>query len=118
MKAVRVQSNILIRPSKLFHPKKEFIQTCQCIHTASSKLATAHPITAPGPPPGAPLPAATQHGERIERRRRQAEMLQRGRDLKAGLNKPGNALKKRFWKDVHVKQVPGMFKQPLCRGVC
>jgi len=76
-------------------------------HTGLARAATPLPLpTAVGPPPAAPLPAASQYGERVDRRRRQAELLKRGQDLRASHMKPGTALKKRFWKDVHVKTAP------------
>ncbi|KAL9103820.1 MAG: hypothetical protein Q9163_001175 [Psora crenata] len=74
----------------------------KCLHTSPTRSATPLPITATGPPPAAPLPAASQYGERIDRRRRQAELLKRGQDLRISQIKPGSAMKKRFWKDVHV----------------
>lgn len=80
----------------------------RCIHSTPSKPATPLPFAAAGPPPSAPLPAASQYGERVDRRRRQAELLKRGQDLRASHMKPGSALKKRFWKDVNVKTTPGM----------
>lgn len=74
----------------------------QCLHTTPSKAAQTLPLTATGPPPPAPMPAATQYGERVDRRRRQASLLQSAQDLKASKQKPGSAFKKRFWRDVHV----------------
>ncbi|KAI9809720.1 MAG: hypothetical protein M1825_000153 [Sarcosagium campestre] len=70
------------------------------LHTTTSACANPLPVTAHGPPPAAPTPAASQFGQRIERRRRQAEMLRRGQALRSG---PSN---KRFWKDVSVKHTP------------
>lgn len=80
----------------------------QCLHTSTPNAATPLPITATGPPPAAPVPAASQYGERVDRRRRQAELLKRGQDMRASAMKPGTAIKKRFWKDVHVKTDEGM----------
>ena len=80
----------------------------QCLHTTASRTATPLPITAAGPPPSAPLPAASQYGERVDRRRRQAELLERGQDLRTSQMKPGSAMKKRFWKDVSVQIDDGM----------
>lgn len=80
----------------------------RCLHASPFRAANPLPNTAAGPPPSAPVPAASQYGERVDRRRRQAELLKRGQDLRAGQMKPGSAMKKRFWKDVNVKQDPGM----------
>lgn len=80
----------------------------QCIHTTTPRVATPLPITVTGPPPAAPQPAASQYGERVDRRRRQAELLKRGQDMRASHMKPGTAIKKRFWKDVSVQINDGM----------
>ncbi|KAL8789981.1 MAG: hypothetical protein Q9213_000867 [Squamulea squamosa] len=73
------------------------------LHTSPSVLATALPLTQPGPPPTAPLPAASQYGERVDRRRRQAELIKKGQDMRMQQIKPSSAMKKRFWKDVAVQ---------------
>ncbi|KAI9814236.1 MAG: ATP synthase complex assembly protein atp12 [Pycnora praestabilis] len=78
----------------------------QCLHTTAPKPATPLPVTAHGPPPSPPVPAATHSEDRVARRRKQAALLKRGQDLRASQMKPGTAMKKRFWKDVSVKEVP------------
>ena len=80
----------------------------RCLHASPFCAANPLPNTAAGPPPPAPVPIASQYGERVDRRRRQAELLKRGQDLRASQMKPGSAMKKRFWKEVHVKQDLGM----------
>lgn len=80
----------------------------RCLHTTSPRVATPLPITATGPPPPAPQPAASHYGERVDRRRRQAELLKREQDMRASHMKPGTAMKKRFWKDVSVQTDDGM----------
>ena len=79
----------------------------QCLHTTIPRAATPLPITATGPPPAAPQPAASQYGERVDRRRRQADLLKRGQDMRVSQTKPGTAIKKRFWKDVSVQRDDG-----------
>ncbi|WEW59888.1 ATP synthase mitochondrial F1 complex assembly factor 2 [Emydomyces testavorans] len=76
------------------------------IHSSASKSAVAHPINVRGPPPKAPVPSP-EYSERIERRKKQSELLKQGED--ASLARGGvkaSPLRKRFWKDVHVKEVP------------
>lgn len=80
----------------------------KCLHTTTSRAATALPNTTAGPPPSAPVPAASQHGERADRKRRQAEMLKRGQELRAGQTKHGSVLRKRLWKEVNVHTDGGM----------
>lgn len=79
------------------------ITALRCLHTGRPLFATPLPMTATGPPPSAPLPSASQYGEKLDRRRRQAELLKHGQSLRASQEKPGNAMKKRFWKDVSVQ---------------
>ncbi|KAK3168349.1 hypothetical protein OEA41_004796 [Lepraria neglecta] len=74
------------------------------IKISIAATATPFPISVPGPPPPAPAPATSQYGERVDRRRRQAELLKKGQDLRASHMKPGTAMKKRFWKDVSVQK--------------
>ena len=85
----------------------------QCFHTTIPRAAIPLPITAAGPPPAVPQPAASQYGERVDRRRRQAELLKRGQDMRVSQTKPGTAIKKRFWKDVSVQRDDGT-TQSLC----
>jgi len=78
------------------------------LHTTTPKAAIPLPTTTAGPPPSAPIPAASQHGERVDRKRRQAELLKRGQDLRAGQTKSGSVLRKRLWKEVNVHTDRGM----------
>ncbi|KAL2009294.1 hypothetical protein VTN00DRAFT_7488 [Thermoascus crustaceus] len=74
-------------------------------HCSPLKSAIAHPITAHGPPPKAPVPAP-EFGERVERRKKQAELIEKGKEAQTQPSKPATALKKRFWKDVNVRKQP------------
>lgn len=78
------------------------------LHPSPSSSANPLPVTQPGPPPTAPLPAASQYGERVHRRRQQAELIRKGQEIRTNQSKPGSALRKRFWKDVSVQTSPGM----------
>jgi ATP synthase F1 complex assembly factor 2 len=74
------------------------------LHTSSSKSATPYPhaeIHAAPPPPPAPAPSSSE--DRLQRRRKQAEAIERGQKAKANPAKPATALHKRFWKHVSVK---------------
>ncbi len=81
----------------------------RCLHTSPPNPATVAPITASGPPPTAPVPSAEHVDSRVARRRKQAELLQKGQDLRAVAagTGGGSAKHKRFWKDVHVKHTDG-----------
>ena len=71
------------------------------------------PICGTGPPPDPPVPKAEADArERIARRRRQAEMLKQARGIRSAQKPSGGdgrsgLLKRRFWKDVSVKEVDG-----------
>lgn len=79
------------------------------LHTTTATSATVTPLVAPGPPPKAPIPSAEHVDSRVARRRKQADLLKRGQDLRAieGGKGSGTAKQKRFWKDVHVKHADG-----------
>lgn len=84
--------------------------TQRSIQVSTSQAASVAPITAAGPPPGPPIPepAAINKEDRIARKKKQAELLRRGQDLKGlGTGKGGSAATKRFWKDVNIKNVDG-----------
>ena len=73
-------------------------------HCSSNLSAIAHPLTAHGPPPKAPAPApefACAEG------RKQADLIQHGREAQAQPTRPVSALKKRFWEDVNIKKTQG-----------
>src|ERR1700685_181146 len=80
------------------------------LHTSSPKPATVQPITASGPPPKVPVPSAEHVDSRVARRRKQAELLKRGQDLRAVAagTGGGSAKTKRFWRDVHVRHADGI----------
>ncbi|PGH16926.1 hypothetical protein AJ80_04994 [Polytolypa hystricis UAMH7299] len=74
------------------------------VHSSASKGAVAHPINVHGPPPKTPVPTP-EFTERIERRKKQSEALRE--QVKDATKKDSKSpLKKRFWKDVHVKELP------------
>jgi hypothetical protein len=79
------------------------------LHGSGQTSATPLPIAVVGPPPSPPLPKQSQKYDRIEKTRKQAEMLQQAKKMRATQNQSGkrDPPKKRFWKDVHVKKGPG-----------
>ncbi|KAK5938270.1 ATP synthase mitochondrial F1 complex assembly factor 2 [Knufia obscura] len=77
----------------------------RCISSTAPSLATPLPITAAGPPPAPPEPS--QYGSRVDLMRKKAAQIQQAKEIRAS-QQPGNKtspLRKRFWKDVHVKEV-------------
>ena len=100
----------------------------RAIHTNPAQPAKVAPVYGTGPPPEPPLPSAEFANEireeRLARRRRQAEMLKQAGDIKAMREeqredqrqedktaKP-TMVKRRFWKNVDVKEVNGMSHTP------
>lgn len=90
------------------------------IHNTTPAPATVSPIHGTGPPPEPPVPAADSATERLERRKKQAELLEKAQEIRrsASNSNPKKeareyALKKRFWKDVHVHEVDGMWEVHL-----
>jgi ATP synthase F1 complex assembly factor 2 len=75
------------------------------IHNSSPNSATPlHHPTVPGPPPGPPQQHNTETQERLARKRQQAESFLEGVNSRPSAGKPTSLLKKRFWKDVSVKE--------------
>ncbi|KAJ6787855.1 hypothetical protein PWT90_08351 [Aphanocladium album] len=81
------------------------------LHASALKAANVAPVVGTGPPPEAPIERTIN--PRVERRRKQAEMLKTAKairsakDGKGAASSPGSPMKRRFWKDVRVKEVDG-----------
>ncbi|KAK4240108.1 protein atp12, mitochondrial [Achaetomium macrosporum] len=95
----------------------------RAIHSHTAQPARVVPVYGTGPPPEPPQPSPefvaeerAEREERLARRRRQAEMLKHAGDLKGlkqqqqGGKTKSSGLKRRFWKDVHVREVNGMLE--------
>jgi len=79
-------------------------QFARRFHTSFVRSATPLPIPViSSSPPQPPQKAVSQPEDRVERKKRQAELLNRGAALRADPTKPSTALQKRFWKEVSVK---------------
>ncbi|KAI1091372.1 ATP12-domain-containing protein [Rostrohypoxylon terebratum] len=95
------------------------------IHHTSPAPAIVSPIHGTGPPPEPPVPAADSATSRLERRKKQAELLEKAQEIRQSAAKSSGggsgpkreareyALKKRFWKDVHVREVDGAWEVHL-----
>ncbi|WPH03541.1 F1-ATP synthase assembly protein, protein [Acrodontium crateriforme] len=89
------------------HQKLQPLRLACALHSSASKEATpVHHHTVPGPPPQAPRAAVSSAQERVARKRHQADLLKKGKELRTNPEKPTSILKKRFWKDVLVKDTP------------
>ena len=83
------------------------------IHSTARKAADVAPILGTGPPPEPPTPAARNINERIERRRRQAELLKQAKVIRNAKDGKSTTVRKRFWKEVTVKEVDGALEVHL-----
>ncbi|KAF2864939.1 hypothetical protein BDV95DRAFT_508303 [Massariosphaeria phaeospora] len=96
---------------RLFAPSRAPRPLYRCLHTSASRHATPlpHP-SVPGPPPETPTPQASDALDRVARKRKQAELLNQAREVRASPTKSKTLLQKRFWKDVVVKETPEGFQ--------
>lgn len=83
---------------------------CRRLHSSPLRAAVAHPITAHGPPPKAPAPSP-EFEESVESQEHAKPVTEA--DSPSRPSKASAALKKRFWKDVHVHGKPGRWKWPF-----
>lgn len=81
------------------------------LHSTIAKPAYVAPIVGTGPPPEAPADPerALLNAARVERRRKQAEMLKSVKQIRRVQDgkSSGGGLKSRFWKEVAVHEVDG-----------
>ncbi|KAJ5109781.1 ATP12 ATPase F1F0-assembly protein [Penicillium argentinense] len=94
-------------PSQLAAVARRNSPTLRHIHSSSFRAAVAHPVTAHGPPPKAPAPAA-EFQEKSTLKDESASA--HAESAPAQPAKSSAALKKRFWKDVHVHGKPGEYQ--------
>ncbi|KAK2001114.1 ATP12 chaperone [Colletotrichum falcatum] len=99
-----------------------FAAAARTISTTTLKPAEVAPVVGTGPPPEPPVPdlaaedRAAAARARVERRKRQAEILKNAKTIRtsaeAKTSKPG-ALKRRFWNGVSVQEVDGALQVHL-----
>jgi ATP synthase mitochondrial F1 complex assembly factor 2 len=101
---------VLIRP--IIGISRQYVRfsyrNVRLIH--SSIVNSANPVphpTAPGPPPPAPSPFVPEPEDRVPRKKRASEFLSEARSSQTSSKKLTSQLKKRFWKEVSVKETPG-----------
>ncbi|KAI3393628.1 hypothetical protein diail_3855 [Diaporthe ilicicola] len=85
----------------------------RALHSSAADPANVAPFCATGPPPEPPQPAAEHPYAKVERRRKQAELLKSAKEIReasSGKSTGKSPLKKRFWQDVHIKQVDGAYQ--------
>ncbi|KAJ5969862.1 hypothetical protein N7501_006110 [Penicillium viridicatum] len=85
-------------PSQLSAVARHPVSLCRRIHSSPFRSAVAHPVTAHGPPPTAPATPSSEFKDISKSS--DAELP--ASEGEASRYKLTAALKKRFWKDVHV----------------
>ncbi|KAF3015960.1 ATP synthase complex assembly protein atp12 [Neopestalotiopsis sp. 37M] len=90
------------------------------IHTTPSAPATVSSIHGQGPPPEPPVPETDSAAQRLARRRKQASLLKAAQEIRSNAGKAKKQsqsqqppLRKRFWKDVTVREVDGALEVHL-----
>lgn len=89
-------------PRAVLQLSRRSIPLSRSLHSSSFRSAVAHPITAQGPPPKAPAAPEPKQSESTDVNSTSSAELPRSTP------KLTDALKKRFWKDVHVYGKEGM----------
>ncbi|KAG6039001.1 hypothetical protein E4U41_003356 [Claviceps citrina] len=79
----------------------------RALHITACKAANVAAALGAGPPPEPPTPTVRNVHERIERRRKQAEMLKEAKEIRNARDGKTTTLRKRFWKEVTVLEVDG-----------
>ncbi|PHH87649.1 hypothetical protein CDD83_8593 [Cordyceps sp. RAO-2017] len=75
------------------------------VHSSAVRAANVAPILGTGPPPEAPTPTARTANDRIERRKKQAELLEATTTTRGARDGKSTPLRRRFWKEVSVQEV-------------
>ncbi|POR39688.1 Protein atp12, mitochondrial [Tolypocladium paradoxum] len=83
------------------------------IHSTIAKAANVAPVVGTGPPPPPPAPTERTVNERVERRKRQAELLKTVKVIRNAKDGKSTTLKRRFWKDVSIQEVNGALQVHL-----
>lgn len=99
---LRVLSRAIATPSPSPSPSPSV-----ALHATARKAAHVAPALGTGPPPEPPIATVRNVKERIERRQRQAEMLKQAKVVRNAKDGKTTTLRKRFWKEVTVKEVDG-----------
>ena len=82
-------------------------QFARPIHSTVARAANVAPIVGTGPPPEAPAGPTAGAYQRVERRRRQAEVLKHAKEIRSSKDGKSSPLKSRFWTDVRVCEIDG-----------
>ncbi|KJZ75732.1 hypothetical protein HIM_04889 [Hirsutella minnesotensis 3608] len=81
--------------------------SARLVHCSAIKAANVAPILGTGPPPEPPSPVQRSYNDRIERRRKQAEMLKEAKVIRSAKDGKSRTVSSRFWKHVSVQEVNG-----------
>lgn len=91
-------------PLQLALPRPQLVR---CFHQSIARAANVAPIVGTGPPPDPPTPAARNAQERVERRKKHAELLKTAKEIRSAKDVKSGVVAARFWKQVTVHEVDG-----------
>ncbi|KAK4080638.1 hypothetical protein Trihar35433_1743 [Trichoderma harzianum] len=97
-------------PRQLALPRPQFVRP---FHQSIARTANVAPIVGTGPPPDPPTPAARNAQERLERRKKHAELLKTAKEVRSAQDGKSSGVAKRFWKEVTVREVDGALQVHL-----
>jgi hypothetical protein len=107
-------------PPRIANGPTRHLPARYAIHHSAVHPANVAPILGTGPPPEPPVPqdGAREVDERVARKRRQLELLNRAKEIRAAAaarstSGQKTSVKRRFWEEVSVREVDGTFL-PLC----
>lgn len=92
------------RLASIYASRPSISQSRNISNSSPNSATPLHHPTVPGPPPQPPQQASTEAQERLDRKRKQAASFLEGVNSRPSAGKPTSILKKRFWKDVSVKE--------------
>ncbi|KAK2740447.1 ATP synthase complex assembly protein atp12 [Myotisia sp. PD_48] len=99
----------LRQPIRLFRPfrvsSRSSLQQVRHVNSTELKSAVAHPVNVHGPPPKAPVPSS-EYRRQIDKLRKPLENSAQ-ETLSPNNNTKPSPLKRRFWRDVHIRQADG-----------
>ncbi|KAL7808132.1 hypothetical protein V8C44DRAFT_336562 [Trichoderma aethiopicum] len=97
-------------PLQLALPRSQFVRP---FHQSIARAANVAPIVGAGPPPDPPTPAARNAQERLERRRKHAQLLKTAKEIRSAQDGKSETVARRFWKEVTVREVDGALQVHL-----
>ncbi|KAH6607259.1 atp synthase mitochondrial f1 complex assembly factor 2 [Trichoderma cornu-damae] len=97
-------------PLRLALPRPQLLRP---LHQSIVRAANVAPVVGTGPPPDPPTPAVRNAHERVERRKKHAELLRAARQVQSAQDGKSGGAAVRFWREVRVQEADGAFQVHL-----